>query len=105
MRAFVVWAPLAERVELQGTFEAAIDKLAYLRDLGVSHMELMPVNAFTGIHGWGYDGVHLDAPHHAYGGPEGLKRLVDACHREGLAPASGPAALPPADVRSFGGLP
>ena len=45
----------------------------------------MPVNQFSGDHGWGYDGVFLYAPHHAYGGPEALKRLVDACHARGLA--------------------
>ncbi|MEX2120712.1 MAG: malto-oligosyltrehalose trehalohydrolase [Pirellulales bacterium] len=69
----------------QGTFEAAIEKLDHLADLGVTHVELMPVNEFGGNHGWGYDGVDLFAPHHAYGGPEGLKRLVDACHARGLA--------------------
>src|SRR2546430_10640416 len=45
----------------------------------------MPVNEFSGEHGWGYDGVFLPAPHHAYGGPDALKRLVDACHAGGLA--------------------
>lgn len=69
----------------EGTFEAAIERLDYLRDLGVTHVELMPVNEFSGRRGWGYDGVDLYAPHHAYGGPEGLKRLVDACHGCGLA--------------------
>lgn len=69
----------------QGTFEAAIDKLDHLVELGVTHVELMPVNEFSGERGWGYDGVDLFAPHHAYGGPDGLKRLVDACHARGLA--------------------
>ncbi|MDZ7781417.1 MAG: alpha-amylase family glycosyl hydrolase [Halioglobus sp.] len=68
-----------------GTFEAAIDRLDHLKDLGITHVELMPVAEFPGERGWGYDGVDLFAPHHAYGGPEGLKRLVDACHRKGLA--------------------
>lgn len=68
-----------------GTFDAAIDRLDHLRDLGVTHVELLPVAEFPGERGWGYDGVDLYAPHHAYGGPEGLKRLVDACHRHGLA--------------------
>ena len=45
----------------------------------------MPVAEFPGSRGWGYDGVDLYAPHHAYGGPEGLKRLVNACHAKGLA--------------------
>jgi maltooligosyltrehalose trehalohydrolase len=69
----------------QGTFEAVIEKLGHLAGLGVTHVELMPVNEFSGARGWGYDGVNLFAPHHAYGGPEGLKRLVDACHAHRLA--------------------
>jgi maltooligosyltrehalose trehalohydrolase len=68
-----------------GTFDAAIDRLGHLQELGISHIELLPVVEFPGIRGWGYDGVDLWAPHHAYGGPEGLKRLVDACHARGLA--------------------
>jgi len=69
----------------RGTFIAAIDKLDYLVDLGVTHIELMPVAEFSGTHGWGYDGVDLYAPHHAYGEPDDLKRLVDATHARGLA--------------------
>ncbi len=69
----------------EGTFEAALEKLDHLVRLGVTHVELMPVNAFSGARGWGYDGVDLFAPHQAYGGPEGLKRLVDACHARRLA--------------------
>jgi maltooligosyltrehalose trehalohydrolase len=68
-----------------GTFESAIERLDYLKDLGVTHVELMPVAEFPGERGWGYDGVDLFAPHHAYGGPEGLKTFIDSCHREGLA--------------------
>ena len=68
-----------------GTFEAAIARLDHLVDLGITHIELMPVNEFAGSRGWGYDGVDLYAPHHAYGGPQGLKRLIDACHARGLA--------------------
>lgn len=68
-----------------GTFDAAIERLDHLVALGVTHVELMPVNEFAGTRGWGYDGVLLFAPHHAYGGPEGLKRLVNACHARGLA--------------------
>ena len=68
----------------QGTFEGAIDRLGHLVELGVTALELMPVAEFSGERGWGYDGVDLYAPHHAYGGPEGLKRLVDACHDAGL---------------------
>jgi maltooligosyltrehalose trehalohydrolase len=67
-----------------GTFDSAISRLDNLVDLGVTHLELMPVNEFAGERGWGYDGVDIYAPHHAYGGPDGLKRLVDACHSRGL---------------------
>jgi maltooligosyltrehalose trehalohydrolase len=68
-----------------GTFDSAIERLDHLVDLGATHVELMPVIEFPGKRGWGYDGVDLFAPHHAYGGPDGLKRLVDACHGRGLA--------------------
>ncbi len=69
----------------EGTFAAVSDRLDHLLDLGVTHVELMPVAEFPGKRGWGYDGVDLYAPHSAYGGPEGLKQLVNACHRRGLA--------------------
>src|SRR5437588_869402 len=68
-----------------GTFWSAIERLDDLVALGVTAVELMPVAEFSGERGWGYDGVDLWAPHHAYGGPDGLKALVDACHRRGLA--------------------
>ena len=67
-----------------GTFDSAIDKLDYLVGLGVDFVEVMPVNAFSGTHGWGYDGVLWYAVHEPYGGPDGLVRFVDACHRRGL---------------------
>ncbi|ORA38632.1 malto-oligosyltrehalose trehalohydrolase [Mycobacterium aquaticum] len=67
-----------------GTFDAAIEKLDYLVDLGVDFIELMPVNAFNGTHGWGYDGVLWYAVHEPYGGPDGLIRFIDACHARGL---------------------
>jgi maltooligosyltrehalose trehalohydrolase len=69
----------------EGTFDGVIGKLDHLVELGVTHVELMPVAEFSGDWGWGYDGVDLYAPHHCYGGPEGLKRLVNACHERGLA--------------------
>ncbi|MCW2963462.1 MAG: Malto-oligosyltrehalose trehalohydrolase [Actinomycetia bacterium] len=69
---------------LGGTFDAAIPHLRRLRELGVTAVELMPVSAFPGERGWGYDGVYAYAPHAAYGGPGGLARFVDAAHREGL---------------------
>jgi maltooligosyltrehalose trehalohydrolase len=68
----------------QGTFEAAIPRLAQLRDLGVTAIEVMPIATFAGHHGWGYDGVYLSAPHPAYGGPAGFRALVDAAHDAGL---------------------
>jgi maltooligosyltrehalose trehalohydrolase len=69
----------------RGTFESAIEKLDHLATLGVTHVELMPVVEFAGRRGWGYDGVDFFAPHHIYGGPEGLKFLVEACHARKLA--------------------
>ncbi|HUZ93715.1 MAG TPA: malto-oligosyltrehalose trehalohydrolase [Edaphobacter sp.] len=70
---------------IAGTFEAAIERLNYLFELGITHIELMPVVAFPGKFGWGYDGVALFAVNDLYGGPNGLKRFVDACHSRGLA--------------------
>jgi maltooligosyltrehalose trehalohydrolase len=66
------------------TFDGVIEHLDHLVDLGVDAIEVMPVAEFSGVRGWGYDGVDLFAPHHAYGGPDGFKRLVDACHARGL---------------------
>ncbi len=68
----------------EGTFDGAIQHLRHLADLGADIIELLPVAEFPGRRGWGYDGADLFAPHHAYGGPEGLKRLVDAAHAHGL---------------------
>jgi maltooligosyltrehalose trehalohydrolase len=68
----------------EGTFDAATARLDHLVDLGVDAVELMPVAEFPGTRGWGYDGVDLYAPASPCGGPDGLKRLVDACHRRGL---------------------
>ncbi|MEU4116358.1 malto-oligosyltrehalose trehalohydrolase [Kitasatospora sp. NPDC028055] len=68
----------------RGTFDAAAEHLDHLVELGVDFVELMPVCPFPGKHGWGYDGVSPWAVHEPYGGPEGLKRFVDAAHRKGL---------------------
>ncbi|MDQ1626212.1 MAG: maltooligosyltrehalose trehalohydrolase [Actinomycetota bacterium] len=68
----------------EGTLDAAIGRLDHLVGLGVDLVELMPVAAFPGKHGWGYDGVHPFAVHEPYGGPDALKRFVDACHGRGL---------------------
>ncbi|AHH99731.1 malto-oligosyltrehalose trehalohydrolase [Kutzneria albida] len=68
-----------------GTFDSAIERLDHLVELGVDFVEVLPVNAFDGVHGWGYDGVLWYAAHDPYGGPDGFKRFVDACHARGLA--------------------
>ena len=68
-----------------GTFDAAIDHLPQLAELGVTHVEVLPINAFNGTRGWGYDGVAWYAAHEPYGGPEGFRRFVDACHAAGMA--------------------
>lgn len=68
-----------------GTFDAVADRLESLRALGVTALELMPVAQFPGERNWGYDGVYPFAAQNSYGGPAGLQRLVDACHRAGLA--------------------
>jgi maltooligosyltrehalose trehalohydrolase len=69
----------------EGTLKAAESRLDYLRALGVTHVELMPIANFPGKRGWGYDGVDLYAIFNAYGEPDDLKRFVDACHGKGLA--------------------
>jgi len=69
----------------EGTLDAAIGKLDHLVQLGITHVELMPVASFAGRHGWGYDGVALFAVHEPYGGPDALKRFVNAAHGKGLS--------------------
>lgn len=69
----------------EGTFDAVIPRLASLRQLGVTAVELMPIGQFPGTRNWGYDGVYPFAPQQSYGGPEGLQRLINACHQQGLA--------------------
>ncbi|AFM25143.1 malto-oligosyltrehalose trehalohydrolase [Desulfomonile tiedjei] len=69
----------------EGTFDGVEKRVAELRDLGVTALEIMPVAQFPGERNWGYDGVYPFAVQNSYGGPEGLKRLVDACHGAGLA--------------------
>lgn len=68
-----------------GTFTGVIEQLDYLKDLGITAVELMPVAQCPGKRNWGYDGAYPFAPQNNYGGPEGLKQLVDACHGKGLA--------------------
>ena len=69
----------------EGTFEAIIPKLDHLIELGVNALELMPVCQFPGDRNWGYDGVYPYAVQNSYGGPDGLKTLVNACHEKGVA--------------------
>lgn len=69
----------------EGTFDGAIPHLKYLAELGVTHVEVMPIAAWAGHQGWGYDSVALFATHEPYGGPDGFKRFVDACHASGLS--------------------
>jgi maltooligosyltrehalose trehalohydrolase len=68
----------------EGTFDAVIPHLGELAELGVTAIELMPIADFPGRRGWGYDGVYFWAAHEAYGGPDGLQRLVDAAHAAGI---------------------
>ena len=67
------------------TLDSAVERLDHLVGLGVTHVELLPVNAVNGVWNWGYDGVGWYAVHEPYGGPDALKRFVDACHGRGLA--------------------
>ncbi|MGH3877955.1 MAG: malto-oligosyltrehalose trehalohydrolase [Actinophytocola sp.] len=67
-----------------GTFDDAVERLHHLVELGVDFVEVLPVNSFDGTAGWGYDGVLWGAVHEPYGGPDGFKRFVDACHARGL---------------------
>lgn len=68
----------------EGTFDAVIPRLPELKELGITAIELMPVGQFPGSRGWGYDGTYWFAAQSSYGGPDGLMRLVSACHRIGL---------------------
>lgn len=69
----------------EGTFAAVIDRLGHLEELGVNAVEIMPVAQFPGERNWGYDGACLFAVQNSYGGPAGLKELVNACHKKGLS--------------------
>jgi maltooligosyltrehalose trehalohydrolase len=69
----------------EGTFDAIIPRLDALAETGIDALQLMPVAECPGDRNWGYDGVFLYAVQHGYGGPEGLQRLVDACHRRGIS--------------------
>ena len=85
MADFVIYELHVGTFTPAGTFDAVIARLASLRDLGITAIELMPIAQFPGERNWGYDGVQLYAPQNSYGGPDALKRLVNAAHAEGLA--------------------
>jgi maltooligosyltrehalose trehalohydrolase len=85
LKDFVIYELHTGTFTPEGTFEAIIPKLAHLKSLGITAVELMPVAEFPGSRNWGYDGAYIFAPQSTYGGPDGLKKLVDACHHEGLA--------------------
>src|SRR5204862_2591707 len=69
----------------EGTFDAVVPRLVELAELGVTAIEIMPVSQFSGGRNWGYDGVFPYAVQNSYGGPDGLRRVVNACHQRGLA--------------------
>lgn len=84
-RDLVIYEAHVGTLTRDGTFDSAIQALAALRDMGVSAIELMPVASFPGRWNWGYDGVSMFAPANVYGGPDGLRRFVDAAHGIGMA--------------------
>ena len=85
LRDYVIYELHVGTFSPEGTFDGVIQRLDYLKSLGISVIELMPVAAFPGRRNWGYDGVSLYGVQASYGGPDGLKRLVNAAHRAGLA--------------------
>jgi maltooligosyltrehalose trehalohydrolase len=85
MRELVIYELHIGTFTPQGTFEAAIEHLPRLAELGITAIEIMPVAEFPGHHGWGYDGIYISAAQSTYGGPHGFRRLVDAAHDAGLA--------------------
>ncbi|MFB3814856.1 MAG: malto-oligosyltrehalose trehalohydrolase [Terriglobales bacterium] len=85
LRDYIIYELHTGTFTPQGTFDAIPERFDYLKQLGITVIELMPVIAFPGRRNWGYDGVSMYAVQESYGGPEGLKRLVDSAHRAGLA--------------------
>jgi maltooligosyltrehalose trehalohydrolase len=85
LKDFIIYEFHTGTFTREGTFESVISRLPYLRDLGITALEIMPVAEVPGNRNWGYDGASLYAPQSSYGGPAGLKKLVDACHQQGLA--------------------
>jgi maltooligosyltrehalose trehalohydrolase len=85
LQDFIIYEIHTGTFTRDGTFESVVPRLPYLRDLGITAIEIMPVAEVPGNRNWGYDGASLYAPQSSYGGPNGLKKLVDACHQHGLA--------------------
>jgi maltooligosyltrehalose trehalohydrolase len=85
LRDYIIYELHVGTFTRQGTFEAMISRLPELKELGVTAIELMPVAQFPGARNWGYDGVFPFAAQNSYGGPDALKRFVDAAHGHGLA--------------------
>jgi maltooligosyltrehalose trehalohydrolase len=85
LRDYVIYEVHVGTFTPEGTFESIIPHLDDLKDLGITAIELMPVAQFPGSRNWGYDGVFPFAVQNSYGGPDGLKRLVNACHEKSLA--------------------
>lgn len=85
LQDFIIYEIHVGAYTVEGTFEAIIPRLDALCDLGVTAIELMPVAQFPGERNWGYDGAYPFAAQNSYGGPEGLRKLVNACHQKGLA--------------------
>jgi maltooligosyltrehalose trehalohydrolase len=85
LRDYIIYELHVGTFTSAGTFDAIIPRLADLKDLGITAIEIMPVAQFPGARNWGYDGVYPFAVQNSYGGPAGLKRLVDACHQQNIA--------------------
>ena len=85
LKDFIIYELHTATFTPEGTFESIIPRLPYLHDVGITAIEIMPVAEVPGSRNWGYDGASLYAPQSSYGGPAGLKKLVDACHHHGLA--------------------
>jgi maltooligosyltrehalose trehalohydrolase len=85
LKEFIIYELHTGTFTPEGTFDSVMARLPYLRDLGITAIELMPVAEVPGSRNWGYDGAHLYAPQSSYGGPAGLKKLINAAHQSGLA--------------------
>ncbi|MBI1995456.1 MAG: malto-oligosyltrehalose trehalohydrolase, partial [Deltaproteobacteria bacterium] len=85
LQSYILYELHVGTLTSEGTFDAIVPHLPELKDLGITAIELMPVAQFPGSRNWGYDGVQPFAVQNSYGGPQGLKRLVNACHKVGLS--------------------